>query len=284
MKESYMDRWMANVSAWVAMGALLGGIVKCLFPASLASFEVVSTLGGASGALLGAMKLYLGRGQFRTKKRPDGSNRPLVLSYLGLRRAVGIIGVALPFALAVGKSALQGGGIESSLSAYYYTDVGGVYAGSFCAIAVLIFQCRGFDRNDEISGRLAGILSVSVALFPSFPRTHVGGFNVTQLHWMCVALLFLDLALMCLLLFTKTDPDNPTPKKRLRNKFYVSCGWTILACVALIGVVPQLRYFHPSLAAKLECLKPIFWLESGSVLAFAIAWLVKGETFSFIRD
>ena len=89
---------------------------------------------------------------------------------------------------------------------------------------------------------------------------------------------------MCLLLFTKTDSDNPTPKKRLRNKFYVACGSTILACIALVGVFAQLRYFYPSLSAKLESFKPVFWLEAGCVWAFAIAWLVKGETFSFIRD
>ncbi|MDQ1388991.1 MAG: hypothetical protein QOF56_2445, partial [Acidobacteriaceae bacterium] len=43
-------------------------------------------------------------------------------------------------------------------------------------------------------------------------------------------------------------------------------------------------HFDSSLAARLGCYKPEFWLESGSVLSFAIAWLVKGETFSFIRD
>lgn len=104
------------------------------------------------------------------------------------------------------------------------------------------------------------------------------------LHWACAGLLFIDLALMCLLLFTKTDADNPTSKKLRRNKFYVACGWTIIVCIALIGVDSLLGHFHSSLATQLDNYDPVFWLESGSVLAFAVAWLVKGETFSFIRD
>jgi hypothetical protein len=104
------------------------------------------------------------------------------------------------------------------------------------------------------------------------------------LHWTCAALLFIVLALMCLKLFTKTDAPNPTPKKLRRNKFYVGCGYAIFACIVLIGAHSLLEHFYSSLASRLDFCKPVFWLESGSVFAFAIAWLVKGETFSFIRD
>jgi hypothetical protein len=30
--------------------------------------------------------------------------------------------------------------------------------------------------------------------------------------------------------------------------------------------------------------EPVFWLEAIAVISFGIAWLVKGETFAFIRD
>jgi hypothetical protein len=84
--------------------------------------------------------------------------------------------------------------------------------------------------------------------------------------------------------FTKPDAAKPTLKKLRRNKFYVACGCAILVCIALIGVYSLLEHFYSSLATRLGCYKPVFWLEAGSVWAFAIAWLVKGETFSFIRD
>ena len=44
----------------------------------------------------------------------SGPQDSLVLSYLDLRKAVGIIGFALPFVLALGKILLQGHGIQSS--------------------------------------------------------------------------------------------------------------------------------------------------------------------------
>ena len=75
------------------------------------------------------------------------------------------------------------------------------------------------------------------------------------------------------------DSQETSPQQMLCRLWY-----TIFACIALIGSHSLLEHFYSSLAAKLDCYNPVFWLESGSVLAFAIAWLVKGETFSFIRD
>lgn len=54
----------------------------------------------------------------------------------------------------------------------------------------------------------------------------------------------------------------------------------MLVCIALIGVLK----IAPTLAARLDSYKPVFWLEAGAVVSFGISWLVKGETFSFIRD
>ena len=93
----------------------------------------------------------------------------LVLSYLDLRKAVGIIGFALPFVLAFGKILLQGSGIQSSISGYYYTDMRNVFVGSLCAIGVFLMSTRGYDRKDEIAGILACVFAVGVALFPTTP-------------------------------------------------------------------------------------------------------------------
>ena len=51
----------------------------------------------------------------------SGSREPVVFEYLTLRKAVGIIGVGLPFALAFGKIISQGSGLQPSISGYYYT-------------------------------------------------------------------------------------------------------------------------------------------------------------------
>src|SRR6266852_8308761 len=81
----------------------------------------------------------------------------LVLSYLGLRKAVGIIGFALPFVLAI-----AGPGIQGSISCYYYTDMRNVLVGSLCAIGVFLMSTRGYDLRDEIAGRLACVFAIGV--------------------------------------------------------------------------------------------------------------------------
>jgi len=217
--------------------------------------------------------------------KAGGNEQPFILSYLGMRQVAGWVGFILPFAVALGNWP-RSHALEGSISAYYFTRMGAWFAGSLWVIGFFMVSCRGYDEWDERAGRFAGVFALGVALIPmNICMVKYGCVKYRGwLHWTCAALLFIDLALMCLLLFTKTDAANPTPKKLRRNKCYVACGYAILVCIALIGVDSLIEYFYSPLAARLECYKPVFWLEAGSVWAFAIAWLVKGETFSFIRD
>jgi len=207
----------------------------------------------------------------------SGPQNPVVLSYLGLRKAVGIIGVALPFVLAFGKILLQGPGIQSSISGYYYyTDMRNVFVGSLCAIGVFLLSCRGYDRTDEIAGCLACAFAIGVALLPTTP--YVGATSrdkiIGAVHLSLAALLFLTFAYFSLALFTKTDLNGtPTRQKLQRNTVYRVCGYAILACIALLGVVAL-----PPVQTLVERLTPVFWLESVAVVAFGVSWLTKGET------
>jgi hypothetical protein len=205
-----------------------------------------------------------------------GPQEPLVLSYLGLRKAVGMIGVALPFALAFGKLLLQGPGIQDSISGYYYTVMRNVFVGSLCAIGVFLMSCRGYDWKDEFAANLACVFAIGVALFPTTP--YVGATSreefIGKLHLSFAALLFLTFAYFSLALFTKTAPDKtPTRQKLQRNIVYRVCGYTVLACILLIAVVAltPVRY----LVGRLT---PVFWLESAAIVAFGVSWLPKGET------
>jgi hypothetical protein len=202
-------------------------------------------------------------------QQPDKD--PIVLSYLGLRRAVGVIGCYLPFALIFGKLFLQSRGLENSISSYYYTTMGDVFVGSMCAIGIFLMSCRGYDRRDAIAGHLACVFAVGVALFPTTPETDatfrtkvIGG-----VHLSCATLLFLTLAYFCLKLFTQTSKERPTRRKLQRNKVYTACGLIILACIALIAVCKATGIF--------ETLKPTLEFESLAILAFGVAWLTKGE-------
>lgn len=225
-------------------------------------------------------------------QQPGDQN--LVFSYLELRKAVGIIGVALPVVLALGKLVLQGPGLEPTISSYYYTDLGNWFVGSLCAIGVFLLSTKGYpDRKansdtdsgigyDQIAGWLACIFAVGVAMFPMAPEPNATNpklptpqqVEIGKAHWTLAALLFVTLGCFSLFLFTKTDPNKtPTPQKRKRNLVYRVCGIIIFASILLIPVVT-----YKPIKDNVQALHPVFWLESLAVEAFGISWLTKGET------
>lgn len=198
---------------------------------------------------------------------------PLVLSYLSLRRAVGLIGIALPFVLALGEFLVDDWGLRGSVSSYYYSSMGDVFVGSLCAIAVFLMSYRGYERRDDFAGNLACIFALGVALFPTTPEAGATARQdmIGALHLFFAAGLLLTLAYFSLALFRLTSA-NPTPQKLQRNKVYTACGYTILACVALCAVVKLM----PGNALLLK-FSPVFWFEAVAVVAFGVSWLTKGE-------
>jgi hypothetical protein len=199
-------------------------------------------------------------------------NNTLVLSYLDLRKSVGIIGMTLPFVVSFGKMLLDGPGVLSSVSSYYYSSMGDVFVGSMCAIGVSLWSYRGYDRRDAAAGTIASICAIGVALFPTPHDTGVKEVDL-NIHTGFAAVFFLTLAYFALVLFRKTHPYvPPTRMKVVRNKVYTVCGYTILAVIALIAALRLLPPDSPIIA-----LSPVFWLESLASIAFGISWFVKGE-------
>ena len=198
----------------------------------------------------------------------------LVISYLTLRKAVGIIGTSLPFVLVIGKWLLDGWGIQSSISGYYYTSMRDVFVGSLCAIGVFLLSYQGYEPADNLAGNLACIFAVGVALFPTSPAGASGVQTlVGYVHLTFASAYFLTLAYFSLALFRKTNPNGRmTGRKKQRNVVYTVCGYTILACIALIVV--DFAFLKQT---ALQTIDPVFWLESAAVLAFGISWLTKGE-------
>jgi hypothetical protein len=205
--------------------------------------------------------------------RPDlGTPGNLVLSYLGLRRAVGIIGLALPFVLALGKIVVDGPGLQESISGYYYTSMRDVFVGALCAIGVFFLSYRYRPQDDRLSN-LVGVFAIGIALLPTAPVDPTPTQRlVGDLHLGCAAAFFLLLAYFALFLFTRSDAEVLTARKRSRNAVYRVCGTTIVACLVLAVVAHVV--LGPAATAVLH---PLFWLESVADLAFGVSWLVKGE-------
>ncbi len=220
---------------------------------------------------------------------PHGDENPVVVSYLTLRQAVGWIGLTLPVVLVIGgfifeKVAGQPLCIQPAISAYYYTGMGNVFVGLLCAIGVFHLATEGFDLYDRIAGRLACIFAFAVAWFPTTPYPPVvptpTQYTVGNLHYLFAALLFLTLAFFCIFQFTQTHTDRaPTRRKKERNAIYYVCGFVILGCILVMGAVKLLKHFDLLLGfqAWLNTWNWTFWFESLALVAFGVAFLIKGE-------
>ena len=201
----------------------------------------------------------------------------LVISYMTLRKVIGLLGLLLPFLVMLGARLLFHTGLEVSLSAYYHTGMRDVLVGILFGIGCFLGSYKGYDRRDDLAGNLAGVFAVGVALFPiGRPGAPCGtGCQISSfLHNGFAALLFLTLAYFSLFLFTKTDrTQEPTPRKLQRNVVYRVCGVTMTACIVLVGVL----FVLPDLRAALDKYSPVLWLEALTVGAFGVSWLTKGE-------
>ena len=208
-------------------------------------------------------------------KNPD----PLLISYLTLRKAIGILGISIPAIMIAGTFIIGGcTHIQNSISHYYYTVMGDVFVGFLISTGIFLICYKGYDLKDNIVSFLAGIFVLCIALFPTSQNEDAGCVIRTlsdvplrvNVHYFSAALFYLTLAYMSLFLFTKSS-GNKTKQKIARNRVYVVCGIMIHVALLLIG----LEDYIPGL--KNAGLKPTFWLEWVANFSYGVSWLIKGE-------
>ncbi len=200
----------------------------------------------------------------------------LVISFLNLRKTIGRLGLCLPFVLMIGGLVIFNISIQSSISAYYHTDMGDVFVGILFAIGIFLFAYKGHDGDDKY-GDIACFSAIGVALFPTEIENNTD--RVAELigyvHLAFTSVFFLTLSFFCLCLFTKTLIGTwPTPEKLFRNKIYRTCGWLMLLAMGLMIVEKILTKMGMLTITSFD---PIFWLETIAIVAFSFSWMVKGD-------
>jgi uncharacterized membrane protein len=148
------------------------------------------------------------------------------------------------------------------------------FVGALCAIGVFLI-CYRYQYWDDIFATLAGVFAIGVAFCPPVPPSPSGLARVTGvLHVVFAACFLISMALMSLLLFTRSDvpPAERTRRKNTRNLVYRICGILMLVLTALAG----LSAFAPQ--SFIESVHPLFWCEAIATFAFGFAWWVKGQT------
>lgn len=202
----------------------------------------------------------------------------ITISYLTLRRLIGIVALVHPLILFVGGMLIFKIGLQPSMSDYYWTGMRDVFVGIDFATGIFILCYRGYSLQDQIAAIVAGTAAILVALFPT-PPLHVEVLSESQkligmVHAGAAITFLLSIAYFCLVLFVKNDPSSPiSTRKRLRNLCYRVSGVTILAVVVAICIYVSV----PSINAILSPYPFIFWMEVLAFWAFGIAWLIKGK-------
>jgi hypothetical protein len=194
----------------------------------------------------------------------------LTFSYLALRKAVGWIGILLPFVMMLGGYLIFREDLTlKNISVYYYTGMRNVFVGSLCAISLFLFFYKGYDKWDNLMGNLAGFLALVVAFFPTVKE---GPYDwQAHVHFYSAACLFIILSGISLFLFTK-KASLPTNRKLKRNRIYIICGSLMIA--SLIAAEIFIIFFddnHPKSTF-------VFWAETVTLAAFRVSWLTKGGT------
>lgn len=216
----------------------------------------------------------------------------LVLSFYRVRQALGALGLAMPVGLIAG-SFLLGDPLPPALSDYYYTPMRDIFVGILVALGVFLGTYSGHREpvgpvSDRWVSRAAGLGAVGVAVFPNDTLNPCAGGSIFEvnlvgmLHVASAGLFLTMTAVFCLVLFQRSTSPTPRPQKRRRNWVYTLCGLAIIAALAALAA-----YFVLLTNAQrcaLAPYRPVLWLEVVTVLAFGLAWLVKGRGIKAFND
>ncbi len=204
----------------------------------------------------------------------------LNLSYLRLRKLIGICGLALPLSAVVVT-----GELLPSISHYFYSTANILFVSILSVLGVFLLSYKGFEKGEElISDNLAsgigGVAILLVVFIPTlyvwedFPlawqyNTNCPTFYCTDnpaigwIHFVAAGIFFLAMSYLSIFNFTKSSNTKV-------NKVYVFCGigmLTILLITVVLKVILKLTISEHF----------IFIVECLMLVLFAVSWLVKGK-------
>jgi hypothetical protein len=213
-----------------------------------------------------------------TRARPaDPAALPYVRSYIFMRFAIAVLGIALPIVLVFVEPILFDGQPwpRGSLSAYYYSGMRELFVGTLCAIGVFLIIYKGGEPTREArASTYAGIAVIVVALFPTgkpgaaVPATplqdRLGEEWVERVHFFAAGL-FIGL-------LWRITRQHFRKHASAHGTFHATCAWLILAALALAAIA----------GVTGEPDKGILVAEWLAVWAFGASWLRTVE-FAILR-
>lgn len=220
-------------------------------------------------------------------ERPSNDQNSNITSYWYLRNAIGYIGLLMPTWVKFGAYFREDIAFTNSISAYYYTGMRDVFVATLVLVGVLLACYRTDKLSDNIVALIAGLAACGIAFFPMDPEyaqvliakyaclqnnTCYQGIGVLGFHFYFVAIFFTLAFYMVYFRFSANTERFPTTEKITRNKLYKICGGIMFVSFLIIG---YMSFTH----------NPNIYLpETLAILAFATAWLVKGQAVVWDPD
>jgi hypothetical protein len=203
--------------------------------------------------------------------RGSDGTQSYIRSYVSMRFAVGLLGVALPLIIVLLEPLLFDGQPfpRGSLSAYYYSGVRELFVGMLCAIGVfLIIYKLGEPTREGRLSTFAGIAVILVAFFPTgLPGARVRATPLQDLlgeEW--VERIHFSAAGLFIFLLWRITRDYAQNDIRWR-RFHATCAWVILGALVLAA--------FSGITGEPD--KALLLAECVAVMAFGASWLRKVE-------
>jgi hypothetical protein len=244
-----------------------------------------------------------------------GLANQLAFSYMTLRRAIGWIGICLPFCVFAGNWVIFSHHIGTclvpisnklpdSLSGYYYSHMRDVFVGGMWSAGVFLIFYLGRDRLERWVTNFAGLFAVGIALFPTTPPTSdflqtnscgpvtpvvlqpaPHGASIGIVHVACLCGLMTMIALMAWR-FTRpyssdeispmTDDDRQIELNPSLKRRNNRIYEGCIAAIVVAGAFALVQEFAFSPALKSDA-PWLLYAETIAFLAFGTAWFVKGR-------
>jgi hypothetical protein len=186
-------------------------------------------------------------------------------TYISLRYGMVAVGALLPLVVYVIGRLLDGVGLQSSISSYYWVPhARDWFVGMLCATAGFLYVYKGFTTAENVALNLAAVFGLGVALIPT--EQHCVGRCPFTWHGASAILMFV--CLVYVVWFRARDTLKYLPDQS-RVAWYRR--W-----YTVIGVVMGLSPLTAFVANAFSFLTSyVFWIETAGILAFAAYWWFK---------
>jgi hypothetical protein len=202
---------------------------------------------------------------------------------MGLRAAIGFMGLALPLLLFLLDSRFfqEAPSPRGSLSAYYYSGTRDLFVGALCITGAFLMTYKVVERNlDNTASILAGFAALVVAVFPTGRPSDEIGLSplqsalteewVERIHFLAAAVFILALGVVSVTFGIREGRRKDTADMRMSPRFWRSfhyaCAGAIAAAVAFIVLSELVTGPRNSLLIG----------ETVAIWAFGASWLAKG--------